>query len=597
MDSDDEQSVGLPSPWLGSLEAGCSATISVSSSTAAFAHTGQLSPISNGVDLPGRAVHTSAGLASPSQSPPVAPAARSVTASAHLHHWPLSDTTLPDAPGLPRPLENHGAHHQDAAWEEHEDEMLPLPKLEPLDDDDFCMHDLEAAPLPFEPGPSTLLQPAAVQPKPKRPRGRPRKHPLVPNVASNKITKGRSKTGCLTCRKRKKKCDEAKPRCMNCEKNAVVCEGYPEKQLWKSGRERAEEERLKSRSFPPITMHPLFHGLETVEDRIFWKHCNEHLSTVLTVEGEHKNAFKSLMIPIAVKHQGLMHSILSLASKHIDFDTPYGANILRNNPTTTLEMLRERSQYHREQARTKFYNDGEFTDGKPNTDDKTLISARYGQMLCFLVEALAEGNTRGEHRLHLTAYRSLISISPPDDSPFLSFISEFFQYHIYADELLHSALNPNYTRFKPPPSTLAIHQPRLLGVADGLLAHLSDITAIRNSSRRKMLAQIDPFVDYEELYPASFIDAAIRDWTPNWPPGDNREQVSLLYKQALWIYLERTTKSWFPSSPTSSTSSAASLSTIQLPTMPDPTLLGSQHPAIRRPKLRLLPQTLRRRLL
>jgi hypothetical protein len=28
---------------------------------------------------------------------------------------------------------------------------------------------------------------------------------------------------------------------MNCEKNAVVCEGYPEKQLWKSGKERAEE--------------------------------------------------------------------------------------------------------------------------------------------------------------------------------------------------------------------------------------------------------------------------------------------------------------------------------------------------------------------
>lgn len=28
---------------------------------------------------------------------------------------------------------------------------------------------------------------------------------------------------------------------MNCEKNAVVCEGYHEKQLWKSGREKAEE--------------------------------------------------------------------------------------------------------------------------------------------------------------------------------------------------------------------------------------------------------------------------------------------------------------------------------------------------------------------
>ncbi len=31
---------------------------------------------------------------------------------------------------------------------------------------------------------------------------------------------------------------------MNCEKNAVVCEGYPEKQIWKSGKERAEEGML-----------------------------------------------------------------------------------------------------------------------------------------------------------------------------------------------------------------------------------------------------------------------------------------------------------------------------------------------------------------
>lgn len=46
----------------------------------------------------------------------------------------------------------------------------------------------------------------------KRPRGRPRKHP-VPSESSNKIAKGRSKTGCITCRKRKKKCDETKPRC------------------------------------------------------------------------------------------------------------------------------------------------------------------------------------------------------------------------------------------------------------------------------------------------------------------------------------------------------------------------------------------------
>lgn len=37
----------------------------------------------------------------------------------------------------------------------------------------------------------------------------------------------RTKTGCLTCRKRKKKCDEAKPECSNCVRGQFVCAGYP----------------------------------------------------------------------------------------------------------------------------------------------------------------------------------------------------------------------------------------------------------------------------------------------------------------------------------------------------------------------------------
>jgi hypothetical protein len=46
-----------------------------------------------------------------------------------------------------------------------------------------------------------------------RKRGRPRKHPLPTLGGQVKIAKGRSKTGCITCRRRKKKCDETKPAC------------------------------------------------------------------------------------------------------------------------------------------------------------------------------------------------------------------------------------------------------------------------------------------------------------------------------------------------------------------------------------------------
>ncbi|KAK4140446.1 uncharacterized protein C8A04DRAFT_39902 [Dichotomopilus funicola] len=551
----------MPTPWLDSFSTG-STSVSVSSSTTGFAHTGQLSPISNAVDQPRRVVSSAGSLASPSQSPPVTTGPHSSSSSsARTPSWPLNYAVPEHISAHHHGLDTHEAHPYHGPWEDGSDGMLAVPKLEPLDDDDFCMEDLQEAPSPPTPTLLGHLQGDLDGPKLKRPRGRPRKHPLLPHLTANKVTKGRSKTGCLTCRKRKKKCDEAKPRCMNCEKNAVVCEGYPEKQIWKSGKEKAEEERLKGRGFPSITMRPLFHGLETAEDRIFWKHYNEHLSTVLTVEGEHKNAFKDMMIPIAVKHQGLMHSILSLASKHLDLETPYGLNILKTNPSTTAHALKERSLYHHHQSRLKFYHDIESTNVTSNTDDKTLVAARYGQMLCFLLEALVEGSPRGEHRLHLSGYRNLVSTSPPEDSDFLSFIAEIFQYHIYADGLIHAAVKKN-TLDAPLPSIPTVHQPRLIGVADGLLGFLPQITAIRNRIRSKVMAQVDVAVDYEDLYPAYDLDCAIQEWTPQWPPGDNRDQVSLLYKQMLWIYLNRAIYLPVSSPPSSMASSAASLSFI-----------------------------------
>lgn len=42
----------------------------------------------------------------------------------------------------------------------------------------------------------------------------------------------RSRTGCLTCRRRRKKCDERKPSCCNCERNNLECDGYQAPVKW-----------------------------------------------------------------------------------------------------------------------------------------------------------------------------------------------------------------------------------------------------------------------------------------------------------------------------------------------------------------------------
>lgn len=287
---------------------------------------------------------------------------------------------------------------------------------------------------------------------------------------------------------------------------------------------------------------------------VFLNHYINHLSGVLTVESQHKNAFKDMLLQMAVEHRGLMHSILSLASEHIDYETPYGAKILTSNTQITRASLQERSEYHHAQAMYKFYEDIGREQNKDG-EETVNLSVRYGQMLCLLLKSIVSGSHNGEHRVHLRAYKNLIRDSPPDDSAFLVFITEFFQFHIFADELIRyphmQAPRLASEDWKP---WMPIEPARLIGVSDGLFQHLAQITSIRNRIRDNIIAGVDPVVDYTSLWRVAEIDHAIRDWTPRWPPGDSRESVGLLYKQMMWVYLLRTSR------PPSSSSSPSTLS-------------------------------------
>ncbi|ETS83308.1 hypothetical protein PFICI_05184 [Pestalotiopsis fici W106-1] len=52
-------------------------------------------------------------------------------------------------------------------------------------------------------------------------------------AATKAKAKKRTKTGCLTCRKRRIKCDEARPTCANCIKSKRHCEGYNQRVIFK----------------------------------------------------------------------------------------------------------------------------------------------------------------------------------------------------------------------------------------------------------------------------------------------------------------------------------------------------------------------------
>ncbi|KAJ9426123.1 amidohydrolase family-domain-containing protein [Fusarium oxysporum] len=82
-------------------------------------------------------------------------------------------------------------------------------------------------------------------------------HPVItltsycPYLISNSpITMSRSRTGCSTCKRRHRKCDETKPTCLECQKNNLTCEGYALKLQWDVG--VASRGKLTGASLPVL---------------------------------------------------------------------------------------------------------------------------------------------------------------------------------------------------------------------------------------------------------------------------------------------------------------------------------------------------------
>lgn len=236
---------------------------------------------------------------------------------------------------------------------------------------------------------------------------------------------------------------------------------------------------------------------------------------------------------MAQNHTGLMHSILALSSKHLDYTSAYGRQLLRDHPRVDVETLEERSQFHQDAAFRELRR------------DSTVSQATYAQMICLVLQTLSDPSPSGQHRLHLESYKKLIRDNPPENAESMSFIHEFFEYHISADQLIcfpqtDTQYISNSEDWNLPNTVLQPSAVRMLGVLDGLFMYMSKITNIRNQIRRNMEMGIDPIVDYRAIYASVEIDAGIREWVPAWPEGDSRDAAGRLYRQMMWIYLWRT---------------------------------------------------------
>ncbi|KAK5989384.1 Transcriptional activator UGA3-like protein [Cladobotryum mycophilum] len=150
----------------------------------------------------------------------------------------------------------------------------------------------------------------------------------------------RSKRGCLSCRSRKKKCDEARPRCSGCCRNGLTCR-------WADAPSETEDDsvhgtfesfhitspeasetlskpnsalvRIENESLPralPVSRPGSACTLTPVSLSLL-QHYLEHTACLLASVRSNKTPFITLVMPLAYADDLLMHTVLALSGSHL----------------------------------------------------------------------------------------------------------------------------------------------------------------------------------------------------------------------------------------------------------------------------------------
>lgn len=256
-------------------------------------------------------------------------------------------------------------------------------KIEELEDNGNAV--LDGLPIDAKPPPANDEQERDAQPPPPRKRGRPRKHPIV---EQKKTAHARSKTGCATCRRRKKKCDETKPSCLNCEKNNVVCDGYEPKQPWRSGKQKALMKADVPVPSKPIQIVPA--GVEGAVDRMFVEHFTSEVGKRLSLT-DNGNPFLGRIFQMAQDHVGLMHGLIYLS----------GSSLISKSTNPNFEWF-ERSMHHSNKAINLLHEDIERMKLGEQDDSRALVSVQdhsLAQSLILCLQTVAAGDTSGQYKV------------------------------------------------------------------------------------------------------------------------------------------------------------------------------------------------------
>lgn len=154
----------------------------------------------------------------------------------------------------------------------------------------------------------------------------------APAVVPTKQHRFRSLTGCLTCRRRKKKCNERKPTCIGCVRNSLQCVWpatdscrKPQKAMLCAA---SQDRKVNSNHDDPSAQWSILTNsfvsptkattLTETSSLFFTHYINVTANVLSTSSPDSNNPLVTLLVPLCYNDDLLMHSLLAISGAHMN---------------------------------------------------------------------------------------------------------------------------------------------------------------------------------------------------------------------------------------------------------------------------------------
>lgn len=321
----------------------------------------------------------------------------------------------------------------------------------------------------------------------------------------------RSRTGCLTCRARRKRCGEQKPVCDGCVRNCLLC-AWPaaiklphqadgDVRKSRSNRYRANAGRitttcssqpyhasqghLSNRTLSPtaesdaakllqLPMTPsswpnLRHDVRAQE---FLQHFLECTAPKLVTVAMPENPFINYLLPLAYRDEKILHAILALSASHRSFNDPAAVSIARNHYAISLRA----AKYQVTKVAQGMCHDLLpflallLTLAQFEVGSEDILSSLYKKKIHTLIQMkkAVDGNMQGAILPHLSAVGTLLSMASDQltraDETFAGFLLELYAF---------SSLVATYPGLSTDPPDTGTQVPEILNPPIGSLLRRS----------------------------------------------------------------------------------------------------------------------------